>query len=176
MRSIKSQIKQMKLSTVIQTGRSSRVARVGDEKNSKGLMQNRSMGVGRADGAGGKSTFHLLSSDKTHLDPSYLEELEGKSPGQAKNHFGAYREEGKVECQGKGRGERGRGRVVLPQAEQWPSSEKRQVLCQVDSGSRNWSRAAESPRRAFQKLLCPPPAATVKPVLKQGSGQPGTML
>lgn len=53
MRSIKSQIKQMELSTAIQTGRSSGVARVGDEKNSKGLMQNRSMGVGRAGGAEG---------------------------------------------------------------------------------------------------------------------------
>lgn len=49
-------------------------------------MQNRSMGVGRAGGGRGKDIFHLLSSDRTrtHLDPSYLEELEGKSPGQAK--------------------------------------------------------------------------------------------
>lgn len=54
MRSIKSQIKQMELSTTIQTGKSSRVARVGDEKNSKGLMQNRSMGVGSAGAAWGE--------------------------------------------------------------------------------------------------------------------------
>ena len=141
MRSIKSQIKQMELSTAIQTGRSSQVARVGDEKNSKGLMQKKSMGVGRAGAAGGRSSFHLLSSDttKTHLDPSYLEELEGKSPGQTKNHFGAYRKEGEAEAWSRGRGERGQGRAVLQQAEQWPSSEKRQVLCQVDSGSCNWS-------------------------------------
>lgn len=55
--------------------------------------------MGRAGGASGGSTFHLLSSDrtKTHLDPSFLEELEGRSPGQAKNRFGAYRMEGEAE-------------------------------------------------------------------------------
>lgn len=176
----------MELSNAIQTGRSSRVARVGDEKNSKGLMQNGSMGVGslgvaRGDMAvWGRSTFHLLSSDRTktqtYLDQWNLEDLKGKSPRQVKNCLGGYGKEDEAESQSKGRGERGRGQAVLQQAEQWTSSEKRQILCQVDSGSRNWSQAAESLCRAFQKSLCPPPAASVKPIWKQGSGQSGTVL
>lgn len=154
----------MELSNAIQTGRSSRVARVGDEKNSKGLMQNGSMGVGslgvaRGDMAvWGRSTFHLLSSDRTktqtYLDQWNLEDLKGKSPRQVKNCLGGYGKEDEAESQSKGRGERGRGQAVLQQAEQWTSSEKRQILCQVDSGSRNWSQAAESLCRAFQKSLC----------------------
>lgn len=149
-------------------------------------MQNRSMGVGNvwlARGnmaVWGRSTFHLLSSDRTkthiYLDQWYLEELKGKSPGQVKNCLGGYRKEDEAEPQSRGRGEWGQGQAVLQQAEQWTSSEKRQILCQVDSGSCNWSQAAESLCRAFQKSLCPPPAASVKPNWKQGSGQPGTVL
>lgn len=111
MRSIKSQIKQMELSNAIQTGRSSRVARVGDEKNSKGLMQNGSMGVGslgvaRGDMAvWGRSTFHLLSSDRTktqtYLDQWNLEDLKGKSPRQVKNCLGGYGKEDEAEAFGR---------------------------------------------------------------------------
>lgn len=117
-------------------------------------MQNRSMGVGRAGGGRGGNIFHLLSSDRTrtHLDPSYLEELEGKSPGQAKNHFGACKKnEDKADSWRKGQGEGGWAWADLQLAEPWPSSENRQVLCQLDSGSRNQSWAAESLCRAFQK-------------------------
>lgn len=42
---------------------------------------------------------------------------------------------------------------MLQQAERCPSNEKRHVLCQVDSGSRNQRRAAESLCTAFQKPL-----------------------
>lgn len=67
-------------------------------------MQNRNMGVGRVAGGRGRSIFYLLSSARTttHLDPSYLEELEGQNPGQAKNHFGACKTEGTVVEQGTG--------------------------------------------------------------------------
>lgn len=149
-------------------------------------MQNRSMGVGnewlaRGNMAEwGRSTFHLLSADRSkaqcYLDRWYLQELKGKSPGQVKNCLGGYRKEDGAEPQSKGRGEWGQGQAVLQQAEQWTSREKRQIWCQVDSGSRNRSQAAESLCRAFQKSLCPPPAASVKPFWKQGSGQSGTVL
>lgn len=170
MRSIKSQMKQMELLTAIQTGRSSWVSRIEDEKNSKGLMQNRNMGVGRVAGGRGRSIFYPLSSARTttHLDPSYLEELEGKNPGQAKNHFGACKTEGKAQLWSKERGEWGLARTVLQPAELWPSSENRKVLCQVDSGSRNWSWAAESLSRAFQKAPIPSLIAAVIQSLSRG--------
>lgn len=150
-------------------------------------MQNRSMGVGSVGVARGnmavwgRSTFQLLSCDRNKTQTYLGSMIPGvaereKSPGQVKNCLGGHGKEEEAESQSKGRGEWGRGQAVLQQAEQWTSSEKRQILCQVDSGSRNRSQAAESLCRAFQKSLCPPPAASVKPVWKQGSGQSGTVL
>lgn len=160
----------MELLTAIQTGRSGWVARIEDEKNSKGLMQNRNMGVGSVVGGRGRSIFYPLSSARTTtpLDPSYLEEVEGKKPGQVKNHFGACKTEGKAQSLSKEQGERGLAQAVLQPAELWPSNENRKVLCQVDSGSRNRSWAAESFCRAFQTAPHPPLIATVIQSLSRG--------
>lgn len=132
-------------------------------------MQNRSMGVGsvwlaRGNMAvWGRSTFHLLSSDRTkaqtYLDQWYLEELKGKSPGQVKNCLGGYRKEDEAVPQSKGWGEWGWGQAVLQQAEQWPAVRRgrfraKWILGHV-TGAKLLSHSAEPSKSHFAHLLLP---------------------
>lgn len=122
-------------------------------------MQNRSMGVGRAGGARrGRSTFHLLFSDrmKPHLDTCTWRSWMGKA--LAKVRMALVPTERKVKPSPKELGW-GQGWAVLQQAEQWPSSEMRQILCQVDSGlvigAELLSHSAELSKSHFVHLLRP---------------------
>lgn len=122
-------------------------------------MRNRSMGVGRAGGARrGRSTFHLLFSDRTkpHLDTSTWRSWMGKA--LAKVRTALVPTERKVKLRPKELGW-GQGPAVLQQAEQWPSSEKRQILCQVDfglvTGAELLSHSAELSKSHFVHLLLP---------------------